>query len=469
MKTMKTTLLSIAALFAVITTKAQYTQNFDGTEASLTGNCWTLSDVYKTTTVGEVITGTGSLYTNPPTSAATTRDITTPALNITSTNLTISFNYKVTANLNGGATRTIEVGLLDVSGNYTSLRTITMAAGTNTTVKSFNEAFTLASTGVRRVVIKLGGSTGAGSSRIVFDDLYVSANAMYGTGTCNSAPVANNDIFAGIVGSSVNGNVMSNDSDPNAEVMTAAIETQSSDGTVVLNQDGTFTFTPNPGFIGSTTSFTYRVNDNGFSPLNSNIATVTINFSVGATLPVLLKSFTAQLNNNKVDLKWITSTEINASHFVIERSYNGSDFSDVATVFAFGNTTEEKSYQYADNSFSADKMVVYYRLRQVDADGKQDYSSIRIIRIGKQNQNTVSILTFPNPVTSELRITIPNNWQGKKVTYEVVNANGQTVRKTEAASSNQTETVNVSTLARGFYVVKVSYNGETAQQKIVKQ
>ena len=409
------------------------------------------------------------MYTNPPVTATATRDLITPALDITSTSLTISFNYKVTANLNGSAVRTIEIGLLDVNGNYTYLHLITMGAGTTPVVQSFSQTFPLLSTGERRVVIKLGGNNGAGSSRLVFDDLYVSASALYGTGTCNSNPIAVDDTFNGTVGLPYSGTVITNDSEPNGEAMIAAIIANSPDGNVVLHQDGTFTFTPNPGFTGSSTTFTYQLSDDGFSPLNSNIATVTINFSIGATLPVVLKYFTAQLINNKVDLKWATATEINASHFVIERSYNGSNFSDVATVLAFGNTTDEKSYQFADNSFASDKQIIYYRLRQVDADGKMDYSATRIIRLGK-SQGIATILTFPNPVISEARITVPSEWQSKKVTYEIVNANGQTVRKTESASSSQTETVNVSTLwARGFYVVKVSCNGEVAQQKIVKQ
>ncbi len=469
MKTMKTTLLSVAALFAVVTAKAQFTQNFETAETSLTGNCWILSDVFRTTTAPDVITGTGSMYTNPPVSSATTRDITTPALNITSTSLTISFNYKVTANLNGSSVRTIEMGLLDVNGNYTSLHTITMGAGTNTSVKSFNQTFTLASSGARRVVFKLGGANGGGTSRIVFDDLYISADALYPVNNCNSNPVAVNDMFNGTVGLNYNGNVITNDSEPNGEAMTASLITNSPDGNVVMNPDGTFTFTPNPGFIGSSTTFTYQLVDDGFSPLTSNTATVTINFSIGATLPVVLKSFSAQLNNGKVDLKWVTATEINASHFVIERSYNGSDFTDLATVMAFGNTTDEKTYGYADHNFATDKQVVYYRLRQVDADGKLDYSATRIIRTGKQNQGTATILTFPNPVISEVRITIPNDWQNKKVTYEIVNANGQTVRKSVSGTSSQTETIDVSTLSRGFYVVKATCNGEVAQQKIVKQ
>ena len=453
-------------MFAVVSAKAQFTQGFEGPETNLTSNCWSLTDLTRTTDPGEIITGTASMLSTPISMGAIS-EVITPALNFTSTSLTVSFNYKLTNKLNNTSTRTISIGVIDVDGSFTTLYTITLDNNTPLGVQNFSQMFTLPSTGHGRVSLRLGGPAGDGNSRVIFDDLYISANALYGSGTCNSAPVAVNDVFNGTIGLPYSGAVMPNDSDPDGEFPIAVLVTNSANGTVVLNEDGTFTFTPNPGFVGTSTTFTYQLNDKGFTPLLSNIATVTINLSVAATLPVELKYFTAQLNNSRVDLKWATLTEINASHFVIERSYNGSEFGDVATVMAFGNTTEEKTYQFADQNFANDKQVIYYRLRQVDVDGKIDYSSTRIIRFGK-GQAVATILTFPNPVMSEVRITIPTNWQGKKVNYEIVNANGQMVRKLETASSSQTETIDVSNLGRGFYVVRVNCLGETAVQKIVK-
>jgi hypothetical protein len=202
----------------------------------------------------------------------------------------------------------------------------------------------------------------------------------------------------------------------------------------------------------------------------SNGCKDTANTNMQIALPVKLVSFTAMLNNNniKVDLKWVTSTEANASHFVIERSTDGHIFSDAGMVFAFGNTTEQKNYQYTDNIGSLNTTVIYYRLRQVDIDGRFDYSATRIIRIDKQSENTITLLTYPNPVTSELRITIPNNWQGKKVTYEIVNANGLVSGESQVGSSSQTETLNVSTLAPGLYTIKASCGDQSAQQKLIK-
>ncbi len=189
-----------------------------------------------------------------------------------------------------------------------------------------------------------------------------------------------------------------------------------------------------------------------------------------STLPVKIASFTATLtNDNKANLRWVTASEINVSHFVIERSIDGVNFSDAAVIFAYGNTTDMTSYNYSDNLKEIQSSVVYYRLRSVDVDGQSMYSETRIIRTTKQAENTITIVTFPNPVTSEVRISIPANWQNKKVVYEVLNANGQVVKKAETASSSQTETVNMSTVNRGFYVIKVSCEGQTAQQKIIKQ
>ncbi len=195
-----------------------------------------------------------------------------------------------------------------------------------------------------------------------------------------------------------------------------------------------------------------------------------VSYPIAASnLPVKLASFTATLNNdNKVDLNWTTVTETNVSHFVIERSFDGKNFGDAGMVFAAGNTTETQHYSFTDNISSFQSPVIYYRLRSVDIDGKFDYSDIRIIRAAKQIEKAITILTYPNPVSNELRITIPSSWQNKRVLYEVVNVNGQVTKSTQSASSSQTETIDVSNLSTGLYVVRVSCDGQTAQEKIIK-
>ncbi|MGQ0737701.1 MAG: T9SS type A sorting domain-containing protein [Bacteroidota bacterium] len=193
-------------------------------------------------------------------------------------------------------------------------------------------------------------------------------------------------------------------------------------------------------------------------------------YTVPLTLPVKLASFTATLNNNsRVDLKWTTASEINVSHFVVEKSFDGANFSDAGLVFAYGNATDNTNYSFADNLGITSATVIYYRLRSVDMDGKAEFSETRMIRISKGKESTISILAFPNPAINELRITIPATWQNKAVAYQVYSFSGQLVNSKQAGSSSQTETINVCKLAPGMYIVKATCETETAQQRIVKQ
>ena len=185
-------------------------------------------------------------------------------------------------------------------------------------------------------------------------------------------------------------------------------------------------------------------------------------------LPIKLLSFSAVLNKNNVNLNWTTAEEINVNHFVIEKSLDGKNFSETGAVSANGNTTDEMHYNFTDNVNTGEADVIYYRLRSVDMDGKSEYSSTRMIRMNEGSGNKISILTYPNPVTNELRITIPANWQNKKVSYELFNANGQATKKTQTTASSQTETINVSNIASGFYIVRVACDGQIAKQKIIK-
>ena len=194
-------------------------------------------------------------------------------------------------------------------------------------------------------------------------------------------------------------------------------------------------------------------------------------YTAPITLPIKLSAFNAVLNNNskRVDLSWTTEYEKNVSHFVVERSIDGVNYTDAGMVFAYGNTTDSKNYSMHDNITNLQATVIYYRLRSVDIDGKNELSTIRVIRIGKSNESNVSILTYPNPVTNDLRITIPANWQNKKIVYEVFNTNGQVTKRVETGNSSQTESINISNLAPGYYIVKVTCNNEVAQQRVVKQ
>lgn len=194
------------------------------------------------------------------------------------------------------------------------------------------------------------------------------------------------------------------------------------------------------------------------------------NVPVIITLPVKLTSFTAVLNNNQADLKWVSSSEKDVSHYVVQKSTDGKNFSDAGVVMAAGNSTDNITYTFTDKTIDTDhEGVTYYRLRSVDIDAKSQLSEVRVIRVDKKGSLNLAIQTYPNPVQNELRVTLPSNWQGKKVTYEVLNQNGQVAAKKLATSASQTENFNVSGLPTGFYVVRVTCDGETASQKVIKQ
>ncbi len=187
-----------------------------------------------------------------------------------------------------------------------------------------------------------------------------------------------------------------------------------------------------------------------------------------AQLPVKMISFSTMLINEKAVLNWRTVAESNLSHFVIEKSSDGIKYADQAIVLATGNETAITDYSFTDNHTSKDEGLIYYRIRSVDIDSKSKYSEVRVIRINKEQTNTITINTYPNPVTDDLRISIPSDWQNKNVSYYIYNGNGEPAIKINRTSSSQTESMNMSGFAPGIYFVKVICEGQVAQQKIIK-
>jgi hypothetical protein len=183
---------------------------------------------------------------------------------------------------------------------------------------------------------------------------------------------------------------------------------------------------------------------------------------------LVLNSFNAAISNQKVALYWITDVEKDFSHFVIERSTNGVDFMDAALVFANGNSTTQQGYFFADAVNITSKKVYYYRLRMVQTGGKFTYSAARTIKTGEGASN-IQLQAQPNPVMNELRITIPEAWQQKTVSYDVYNGTGQLVKHLVVVAAAHTELVNMQSLGAGMYMVKASQGADTAVQWIMKK
>lgn len=192
------------------------------------------------------------------------------------------------------------------------------------------------------------------------------------------------------------------------------------------------------------------------------------NYPNAATLPLELLSFGAMLKKNIVELNWVTLWEKNLSHFELERSTDGKTFKQVGLVFGVGNSDYKSNYSFKNNISELSATIIYYRLKLVDQDGSFGYSDIRAIRISNSKSDVMTVMAYPNPVVNEVKITVPDSWQGAEVKYELYNANGRVVKTIRNNSASQTEMINMSDLGRGFYVLKAVKGNEVAQQKIIK-
>ncbi|KAA9340320.1 T9SS type A sorting domain-containing protein [Adhaeribacter soli] len=112
------------------------------------------------------------------------------------------------------------------------------------------------------------------------------------------------------------------------------------------------------------------------------------------TLPVELVSFQALRTDKGVSCTWATATEKDNSHFSVERSLTGKEFSPIGTVKGTGNSSQTVSYTFQDEQVPAS--LVYYRLRQTDFDGTESFSKVVAVRKAESN-NLLKAALYPNP------------------------------------------------------------------------
>ncbi len=175
---------------------------------------------------------------------------------------------------------------------------------------------------------------------------------------------------------------------------------------------------------------------------------------LSSVLPVKFTSFTGKIADGKVLLNWLTENEINNKGFVIEKSFNGIDFSEIAFVNA--NTSASSQHQYSYNDVYSNK-ASWYRLKQVDNNGKYNYSSV--VKVSTNLKDVVSM--YPNPSRDIVKVT------GDRISeISVSNMLGKTVMQQNVALLNNVS-VNVSTLPKGVYNVSVKNATATVVLKLI--
>ncbi len=205
-----------------------------------------------------------------------------------------------------------------------------------------------------------------------------------------------------------------------------------------------------------------------YAPVDGGAFTIQVN---GPALPVLLANFKGENKGTTNVLNWTTLSEQNSKGFELQRSVDGNNFSPlgfVSSKAATGNSVTTLNYGFVDTRPFAGSN--YYRIRQLDRDGKFTYSSVVLLRSLNAKSLTISSI-YPNPVSTVLNmvVTTPTS---QKLNVVVTDLAGKIVMQQSmyAVNGDNKIQLNIGKLPSGSYLLKaICDNGcETAVNKFVK-
>jgi hypothetical protein len=186
-------------------------------------------------------------------------------------------------------------------------------------------------------------------------------------------------------------------------------------------------------------------------------------------LPVQLSEFTGSFSEDKILLKWRTETELNNLGFKIERSTDQINWNEIGFVKGNGNSNSPKNYSFTDNY--PQYGMVYYRLKQIDNDGKFEYSDNVVISINT-NDKVVLNQNYPNPFnpTTTIEYSLPRNSQVSLKVFDLLGREIMTLKNEYQTAGKYSVQFNGSNLASGiyFYVLVTNNFVESRKMNILK-
>ena len=169
-------------------------------------------------------------------------------------------------------------------------------------------------------------------------------------------------------------------------------------------------------------------------------------------LPVELLNFNGTIRDRVAQLRWETASEWNNDYFDVERSSNGYNWQRIGSVQGLGTSSLGGIYEYQDDRMR--EGINYYRLKQVDFDGKFECSHT----ISLNNTNANEFMLFPNPAVNALTVAggiIPD---GEQLQIQVIGLDGKVFQSSTLVATANALTVDVSLLQKGHYFLLIYNN-----------
>ncbi len=195
-----------------------------------------------------------------------------------------------------------------------------------------------------------------------------------------------------------------------------------------------------------------------------------VSLTFAPVLPVTLVNFSGYKEGSANQLRWATSSEQHNSGFEVQRSLDGTRYTAIGFVNTLAaNSTMPLHYAFTDNNVSGDQQ--YYRLRQVDLDGRSQISQIILIKGDQPTTFTIDGL-FPNPANTLVHLLIAAPTQGQ-LTVLITDILGRTViqQDLQVETGSSTLPLDISRLSAGTYLLHLvcSSGCESTAVQLIKK
>ncbi len=227
----------------------------------------------------------------------------------------------------------------------------------------------------------------------------------------------------------------------------------------------------NQPMTAANTTYTYRPTQLGVYnyQCNPHAPGMAGTFTVSAPTPVKMGNMTGRLDaQGRAALAWTTYAEEQNKGFEVQRSADGFSFAQVGQLPSQapgGNSTEKHDYQFTDPAPVAER--AFYRLRQVDLDGKGSYSNVVFLAV--KGENDLQLHLHPNPVKDKLNIHIAGKI-GKNASIDLIDINGKVLQTKIPDPDNAQMTVfDMSKMQPGAYLVQYKDDNQDITKKVTKE